>query len=498
MPGYDLPVLPFVSLAPLIFLSSTSDSPAHAARRAFAWGTLANLLIYYWIAWTVAVPGHLGWLLGAACALAVSAFVAGFLAAISALMHFSLRRLGPSALWAFPVFWVAVEMARIHLFTGFPWMLLGYSLAGNPLMRQAADIAGTVGLGFLVAFVNAAAFRFVERASGRRWASAVAAGAAGLVVVAVMAGYGEFRSRQFSKESGPPLRVGIAQGGIDQNRKWDPAHQEETVDIYRDLTIEAVAKNSRVVVWPETAAPFFYGWESGLSDRLDNVARAAGTPIVFGAPWFSPDDGGKYFNSVFLLGADGMPAGRYDKRHLVPFGEYVPLRRLLPFISKLTAGEEDFSYGKAPAIFRVAGSSVSASVCYEAVFPEIIRESVLAGADWLINVTNDAWFGDTVAPHQHLAMARMRVVETRRPMARAANSGISAIIRADGEIAASLGLFRKGVLVADIVPGKATTPFVKTGELLGYSCIIIGFLIFLLALKGNHGNRNSRGADNRP
>jgi apolipoprotein N-acyltransferase len=137
-------------------------------------------------------------------------------------------------------------------------------------------------------------------------------------------------------------------------------------------------------------------------------------------------------------------------------------------------------------------------VCYEAVFPEIIRESVLAGADWLINVTNDAWFGDTVAPHQHLAMARMRVVETRRPMARAANSGISAIIRADGEIAASLGLFRKGVLVADIVPGKATTPFVKTGELLGYSCIIIGFLIFLLALKGNHGNRNSRGADNRP
>ncbi|HEY5997574.1 MAG TPA: apolipoprotein N-acyltransferase, partial [Candidatus Deferrimicrobiaceae bacterium] len=366
------------------------------------------------------------------------------------------------------------------------------------LLRQGADLAGTLGLGFLIAIVNVAVYRFAECVIDRRWRSATISGAAGLAIVACMIGYGELRSRQFGKEPGVPLRVGIAQGGIDQNRKWDPANQEATVDIYRDLTVEAVSKKAQVVVWPETAAPFFYGWESALSDRLDNVARSSSVPIVFGAPWFNPEDGGKYFNSVFLLGPDGIPAGRYDKRHLVPFGEYVPLRRMLPFISKLTAGEEDFSNGKGPVLFHVGNTSVAASVCYEAVFPGIIRESVMAGAGWLINVTNDAWFGDTVAPHQHLAMARMRVIETRRPMARAANSGISAVIRADGEIVRSLGLFRKGVLVAEITPGHTSTPFVKSGELFGYSCIIIGFLIFLLALKGNHGNRNSRGADNRP
>jgi apolipoprotein N-acyltransferase len=498
MPGYDVPFIPFLSLIPLFALSASAESPRAAARCGFAAGTAANLLVYYWIAWTVAVPGNLGWFLGAACALAVSAFVAGFIAAFCALGNCCLRRSGPGTVWLFPVFWTAIEMGRIHLFTGFPWMLLGYSLADSPVLRQSADIAGTLGLGFLIVAVNVALYRGMTALGNRNVRAAILPGILAAAILASMAGYGRYRLGEPQAAGGRPLRVGIAQGGIDQNRKWDPSLQEETIRIYHELTVEAVAGGARVVVWPETAAPFFYGWESALTAMVDNVAIRTGTPIVFGAPWFNPEDGGKYFNSVFHLDGRGLPVGRYDKRHLVPFGEYVPLRRLLPFISKLTAGEEDFSYGKSPSLFGIDNTRAAASVCYEAVFPEIIRESVQAGAGWLINVTNDAWFGDTVAPYQHLAMARMRAVELRRPMVRAANSGISAVIDPKGRIVRSLGLFRKGTVVAEIVPETGMTPFAKTGELFGYSCIIIGFLTFLFALKGTHGHRITGGADNRP
>jgi apolipoprotein N-acyltransferase len=244
-----------------------------------------------------------------------------------------------------------------------------------------------------------------------------------------------------------------------------------------------------VVVWPETAAPFFYGWEAGLSRRVEAIAVSGGIPILFGAPWYDPAGGGKFYNSVFQMDARGVVLGRYDKRHLVPFGEYIPLRPVLFFLSKLTPGGGDFSTGTSPALFRVHGQPVAASICYEALFPALIREGVLEGATWLVNVTNDAWFGDTVAPHQHLAMARMRCVEFRRPMVRAANSGISAVIEADGGIAASLGLSRRGVLVAAVRPATGETVYAKTGEIFGISCSILTIFAFIFPLRGSHGIR---------
>ncbi|MDP2657019.1 MAG: apolipoprotein N-acyltransferase, partial [Candidatus Deferrimicrobium sp.] len=289
----------------------------------------------------------------------------------------------------------------------------------------------------------------------------------------------------------PEVKVAIAQGGIDQTVKWDPENQLATLEIYGELTRKARDAGAQVVVWPETAAPFFYGWEAELSRRLDAIAVSGGIPVIFGAPWFDPAAGGKFYNSVFHMDARGVVLGRYDKRHLVPFGEYIPLRSVLFFLSKLTAGEEDFSTGTGPALVQVGGRAVAASICYEALFPALIREGVLGGAAWLVNVTNDAWFGDTVAPHQHLAMARMRCVEFRRPMVRAANSGISAIIDRDGGIAASLGLFRRGVLVAAVRPATGETVYAKTGEIFGISCSILTLLAFIFPLRGSHGIRDA-------
>jgi apolipoprotein N-acyltransferase len=357
---------------------------------------------------------------------------------------------------------------------------------------QAADLAGVFGLGFLLAAANVCLYRAGRELLRKEYRLAAAPAAVLAGILAFLFAYGSYRlAEREAPSSGGRLRIGVAQGGIDQSRKWNPAFQRRTLEIYGKLSREARSKGVDVIVWPETAAPFFYGWEAELSREVDKVASEGGLPLIFGAPWFSPSEGGKYYNSVFLLNGRGVPEGRYDKRHLVPFGEYVPLKSILFFVRKMTEGGEDFSAGEGPALFSVAGGKAGASVCYEAVFPEIIRESVLSGAQWLVNVTNDAWFGDTVAPRQHLAMARMRAVEVRRPMVRAANSGISALIDARGVATATLGLFREGILVGEIVPRGGETLYAKTGDIFAISCTIITFLILLILLRGADGVRTA-------
>lgn len=491
-PGYDQYWISFASLVPLIALSVSAGDAKKAAARAALAGTAANLPLFYWIVYTVAVQGKLGWPLGCLAAFLVSAYMGAYISAAGFFIHKLQGRYGQRGLWVFPIVWTGLEYARSVLLTGFPWMLSGYALTGSTVLMQAADLAGVFGLGFLLAASNVCLYMAGRRlAEGeRRRALAALAGPAAILVF--LFSYGSYRmSERRAAPDNPGVRVVIAQGGIDQAIKWAPAFQRETLEIYEALSREARAKGAEVIVWPETAAPFFYGWEAEMSREVDRIASEARAPLIFGAPWFSPSEGGKYYNSVFLLDRRGVPAGRYDKRHLVPFGEYIPLRTVLFFMKKLTEGGEDFASGTGTALFPVSGGPAGASVCYEAVFPEIIRDSVLGGARWLVNVTNDAWFGDTVAPHQHLAMARMRSVEFRRPMVRAANAGISALIDARGEVVARLGLSRRGTLSGEIAPDTRMTVYAKMGDLFAISCIIITFLTLCTFLRGSDGIRTS-------
>jgi apolipoprotein N-acyltransferase len=490
-PGYDVPALPFVCLAPFLALTVEASSVRRAAWRGWVAGTAGSLPLYYWVAHTVAVKGKQGWPLGVVAAILVSAYVGAYFSAAGAAARRLYGRFGGKGLWAFPLAWVGLELARSYLFSGFPWMLLGYALAGSPLLRQAAELAGVSGLSVLLALSGVSAYRSSSAISGRAHGRGLLLAVPAVAAAAFLWAYGAASSaaRGPSPPPGPPLVVGIAQGGIDQSVKWDPGNQERTLDVYEELTVRARDSGAQVVVWPETAAPFFYGWEPGLSRRLDGIAARAGVPLIFGAPWYDPAAGGKTYNSVFHIDGRGVVRGRYDKRHLVPFGEYVPLRRILFFLKKLTVGENDFSAGTGPVLFDIAGARVAASVCYEAIFPPILRDGVVAGAGFLVNVTNDAWFGDTVAPLQHLAMARMRCVEFRRPMVRAANSGISAVIDSRGEVVASLGLFRRGVVTAEVRPGTGRTPYEKSEEIFWISCSIIAALTLFLPLRGSHGIR---------
>ena len=491
-PGYDVPGLPFFCLAPFLSLAVSARSARQAAWRGWIAGTAGNVPLYYWIAYTIAVQGRLGWALGSLAAFLVSAYVGAYFSVAAAAARHLESRFGERGLWLFPFVWTAVEMARSHLLSGFPWMLLGYTLAGSGTLRQAADLAGVPGLSFLLALSGVSVYLAGKRLSRGFPAKAAIPLIPGVAALLFLVLYGRAGS---TSPAGPEARlpevtVAIAQGGIDQSVKWDPGNQLATLEIYGELTRTARDAGAQVVVWPETAAPFFYGSETALSRRLEAIATMGGIPIFFGAPWSDPAGDGQIYNSVFHMDARGVVLGRYDKRHLVPFGEYIPLRSVLFFLNKLTEGAGDFSTGTTPALFRVFGRPVAASICYEALFPVLIREGVLEGAAWLVNVTNDAWFGDTVAPHQHLAMARMRCVEFRRPMVRAANAGISAVIDADGGVAASLGLFRRGILVAAVRPGTGETVYAKTGEIFGNSCSILTILAFIFPLRGSHGIRS--------
>jgi len=490
-PGYDVPGLPLVCLAPFLALAVSAGSARQAAWRGWIAGTAGSIPLYYWIAYTIAVQGKLGWAPGSLAAFLVSAYVGAYFSVSAAAAHRLEGRFGEAGLWLFPAVWTAVEVARSHLFSGFPWMLLGYSVAGSATLRQAADLAGVPGLSFLLALSGVSVYIAGKRLSDRFTAKAAIRLIPGVAALLFLVLYGRVHSANPEDPAtrAPEVKVAIAQGGIDQSEKWDPGNQSATLEIYGGLTREARGAGVQIVVWPETAAPFFYGWEAVLSRRLEAIAASGGVPVIFGAPRYDPAGGGKFYNSVFHLDARGVVLGRYDKRHLVPFGEYIPLRPVLFFLNKLTAGEGDFSSGTGPALFRFGGHPVAASVCYEALFPALIREGVLGGAAWLVNVTNDAWFGDTVAPHQHLAMARMRCVEFRRPMVRAANAGISAIIDGNGGVAASLGLFRRGILVGAIRPAAGGTVYAKTGEIFGISCSILTVLALIFPLRGSHGIR---------
>ena len=491
MPGYGAPILPFVCIAPFLDLSVRSPSARVAAWRGGLAGTVASLPLYYWVSHTIAVEGKMGQPLGALVALLLSSYLGVYLSAAAAGAQRLRHRFGDAGLWIFPFYWTGLELLRTYIFSGFPWMFLGYALSNNEPLRQAADLAGVYGLSFLLALSGTSVYMAGKSWSEGALGQAMRRAGPALATVLFLLLYGLNAARQGQEQtSDTMLRVGIAQGGIDQSVKWNPSNQLETLRIYEELTRKAHDAGAKLIVWPETAAPFFYGWEKELTQELDRIAVEAEAPLIFGAPWFDPENGGRFYNSVFFLDAAGVPAGRYDKRRLVPFGEYIPLRSFLFFLNKLTKGSpEDFSTGKTPSMFPVNGILVSSSVCYEATYPMLIRDEVLAGANVLVNVTNDAWFGDTVAPHQHLAMARIRSVEMRRPMLRAANSGISALIDSHGRITASEGLFKKGIVVGEVRPEIKRTFYAKTGDLFSISCIIISLFALLTPMRGRNGFR---------
>jgi len=469
----DLSFLAWVALVPLLLVMS---------KRPFLCGYAAGIGFFatalYWLNIVMVTYGRLHPLLSVLAYLLLSAYLALYFGLAVWATERICRRLQLPLALVFPLAWVASELLRAFLLTGFPWVLLGYSQHNFLPLIQSADLFGVYGISALLALGNAT---IAEWLMARKDKGSVLRARRSLLVFAALfllnLGYGFFRLAN-PVDADAVVSVGLMQGNIDQSIKWNPANQQSTVDTYLSLSRDALAEGAELLVWPESATPFYFQEETPLSRRVREVVAEPGRYLLLGSPAYERYPGGvRYLNSAFLLARGGI-LGRSDKIHLVPFGEYVPLGKFLPFIDKLVAGIGDFSPGFVTPL-PLNGSKVSVLVCYEAIFPELARAQVAAGSHLLINITNDAWFGRSSAPWQHLAMARFRAIENRRWLVRAANTGVSAIIAPGGQIVAQSPLFKKAIVTGDAAYCSTQTVYTGIGDLLPLlSFLLCGFWLW--------------------
>jgi apolipoprotein N-acyltransferase len=379
--------------------------------------------------------------------------------------YFQRTRLTIKLLLIIPSLWVLFEWVRNWLFTGFPWILLGYSHVDGPL-AGFGPVLGVYGVSWLIMFTAGLLVLSVLERGKRRYYYVVMI--VGVFAVGLLVG-----QIHWTRPFDGVLKVSLIQGNIAQDVKWHPNQRRPTIDLYTRLTREHW--DSDLIIWPETALPLYYHQAEGMLERLGKEARDNRSDLLIGLPVIDFSNGKHYYNSMISL---GTKTDFYHKRHLVPFGEYIPLKSILGnVLGFFQVPLADFSSGPADKSYlQVAGVKAGISICYEDVFgEEVIR--ALPEANILVNVSNDAWFGDSFAPHQHLQKARMRAIETGRPMLRATNNGISALIDDKGRLISVSPQFEEYVLSGEVQPMTGSTPFSLYGN-----WVVLGFCVFLLVV----------------
>jgi apolipoprotein N-acyltransferase len=469
-PLADLGFLAWFALVPLLLVAGR-----HPFKSGFSAGLAFFAAVLYWLNIVMVTYGGLPLVLSVVLYLLLSAYLALFWGTATwAACRLREMRGYPLAL-TLPVFWVGLEFARAFLLTGFPWATLGYSQHAWPAMIQSADLFGVYGLSYLILLVNAA----IAGVLARRRTGIAGGSLRSLLFAAILLtlnlGYGYWQLGRVPEQREEQLRVTLVQGNIAQELKWRPDNQRPTVELYRVLTLQANRQAAAdLVIWPEAAMPFYYQDGGALAEDVARLPRQTGAALLFGSPAYERDGADwRYRNSAFLLDADAQLAGRSDKVHLVPFGEYVPLGRFLPFINKLVTGVGDYSPGELK-VLPLRKQSLGVLICYEAIFPELAREQVRLGGGLLVNITNDAWFGRSSAPWQHLAMASFRAIENRVWMVRAANTGISAFISPAGRVVERSGLFERATLTASVGLGARPGLYAAMGDLIPGIFLLVG------------------------
>jgi apolipoprotein N-acyltransferase len=497
-PKFGHGAVAWVAPTPLL-LALAGTSGLRAARLGNVTGAVSSVGLLYWTALVVVQYGGLAMpvgvlVMGALC-LAFSVFHAIFGWAAARLV----AGFGPAGLLGAPALWVALEYARAHTFFSFPWVLLGYSQHAELPFVQLASITAVYGVSFLVcAIASLLAYAVLEPRAERRRA---ALGAAALVVAAAW-GWGRFEMSRPLAETGR-IKVGLVQGGIRQEDKWVPENAWVNVGRHLELSERAAAQGARLVVWPESAVPFLFDEEPALATLLREAVRRRGIYLFFGNDDRERGESGRgrIYVGAKLLDPSGELGLRYRKIHLVPFGEYVPLQPLFTlggrYAAKLVQEVSDFTPGSEATTGLVDGHRIGGFICYEAIFPSLVRRFAAEGAELLVNVTNDAWYGTTSAPYQHLAMAAFRAVENRRYLVRAANTGITAVVDPRGRVLEPTQLFDTTVLVREVPFVAETTFYTRHGNLFAQAVSALALALVAASFTGS-GNQRPRGGDAGP
>jgi apolipoprotein N-acyltransferase len=491
-PKFGHPAFGWIALAPLLVALSGAT-----LRRAFMLGLLTGGIYFtgtlYWITGVMATYGDMA----RSVAVPINAGLVVYQSLYVALFALILRRIvvkhGPRAVMAAPIVWVAMELGRTRVLSGFPWVLLGYSQTTVLPIAQLASIFGVYGVSMLVASVSAGLAMIVAKRGGTPFPGAASSEkgyrpflpvSAALIVVIGVAVWGSRRAAVAEwTHTGEAIRVGLIQGNVDQDEKTQVGRGAAIFQDYLRMTRQAIREGARFVIWPESSTPFRFEDDLLAAGQLRALALQARVPILFGSDQFVRGANGApttFYNSAFLVRADGTTGGVYRKMHLVPFGEYVPAKKLLFFAAPLVQAVSDFSAGDEAVLLPVGEHLVSTAICYEVVYPDLVRRFVTGGSEMLTTITNDAWFGPTSAPYQHFEQASMRAIEEGRYLVRSANTGISGIVDPYGRVVQRSAIFQPAVVVGEARFLKTSTFYARHGDVLAYASALATAALLVL------------------
>lgn len=511
-PDEQLFPLAWVALIPL-HLAIERARPKRAFFVSWFAGTLAFLGIMVWVVTAMHVYGKVPLLPSYGVLFLFSLYLGLYVA----FYGWGVARVAqgyPDLMWlAAPSLWVLLELVRTYFLTGIPWALLAYSQTTWLPIIQIADLTGVYGVSGLIVLGNVGLLTILRLFSKRgrqllgrsAWVAPVMAtfalvGAWTYGVQKLADPIAAIASEQAPVGDPPLITIGLVQANVDQGQKWDERFRQETMDRYVRLT-RAAGRDVDLIVWPEAATPFVYEMEGSYQKAVSGLIQQLDTPMLFGSPAVRryPDGRPYLLNSAYLLSPVGNIVGRYDKQHLVPFGEYIPFHHsLLFFLDKLVEGIGDFEAGtdstvlavpqRIPRPSEVPGRPIPMEkgafgvvICYEVIFPELVRQFAQQGADFMVTITNDAWFGHSAAPYQHFGMVVFRAVENRRSFARAANTGVSGFIDPYGRVLQASPIFTEQTMAGRLPLVRTKTFYTEHGDLFAYACVIIAGLCLLIS-----------------
>ena len=490
-PKFDYGLLAWIAFVPLFYVLEGEN-----LRRVFGWAWLQGFASYIGSLYWIPIPLHDFADVQMGLAILPMLLLAGIVAIDTAVAiwagELAARRTRIPAVLTMPIAWTAVEWVRTYFPVGFPWNLVGYTAYRNLELIQFAEFTGVYGVSALIVFFNAVVYLVIFRRGTSRLQT-ISLSSLTVMMVALVA-FGAWRIANLKNAPAEgTLKVAMVQANIPQSLKWDPKFLPQSYGVYQEETTNAAKRGADLITWPEAAAAFLFlpddrypaalAEDSAYRQKLLTMAQNIGVPILFGAPALAQLDGQLgFYNRAYLVSAKGEVVAHYDKMQLVPFGEYVPARSILGFfVNRVVKGLGDMVPGDQQTLFSVKGAKLGVLICYESIFPDFTRREVNLGANILVNITNDAWYGESSAPFQVLAMAAMRSVETKVPMVRTANTGISALIEPSGRITNRTPLFKRGTEIVDVSFRPVRTVYTMVGDLFAEICVVLTMIGLLIA-----------------
>lgn len=454
-------ILIYVGLVPVLYIWLNSSVKRSAAMSYLA-AITSHTIAFYWMGLNQGTTGFIAFL-----TLVAAVFYLGVFWVFAGIVISFLQKQFKMGLMMFPFVWIAMELIRSFGPMGFPWGDLALTQVSILPMIQTADITGTAGIAFLICLLNGLIYLAVTADESKQYIL----GAVVLWVIVFFTGLWRLNTVE-KKSTTAAYSVAVIQPNVDPVQKWDRSFRAELIALMDSLTVQAMALQPDLVLWPESALPVYLR-TSPIRKQFQAYVSNNGIPILSGTVDITTDEEGKhYYNGSILMDVDNSQK-MYHKIHLVPFAEYIPFSDKYPQLKKLNFGQGNFEHGREYTIFNVHEKRLGNMICYESSFPRIAKKFVDSGADLLSIQTNDAWSGDSPGAYQHFAVAQLRAVENRVPIVRSANTGISGIIAPSGKAEQKLAFYEQGIIYGSLT-FVAQDWYTASGDVFAFLCILIG------------------------